>query len=163
MARISTAMKRKLGRIQKRQETLASQKSYRVTSPFFLFDASIRIGGAGKFHNEITKNTGLSPIRSHLSGDRVSQRSTAVRNEDIWIFTSPLERTRPIEEHIDWLLNAVSPHVDYLSGITKNAAWADLMLGCLSDIPYPVIATGQSATELIRQLNLTVSFNFTCR
>ncbi len=156
-------MKRKLARVRKRQEALASEKSFRVTSPFFEFDASIRIGGAGKFHHEITEKTGICPTRSHLAGDPVSQRSTAVRKEDIWILTSPLDGARPIEEHIDWLLDAVSPHADYLSAITRDAAWADLMLGCLSDIPYPVIATGQSATELIKQLNLTVSFNFTCR
>ena len=163
MARIYTSMKRKLKRIRKRHDLVSSKKFQRVSSPIFWFDASIRIGGAGKYHDAIYANTGLSPTKSHLAGDRVSIRSSTIRKEDIWIFSSPLDENESIDQHIDWLLNAIAPHVEFLSEVVKNAAWADLCLGCLSDIPYPMISTGTSATELIKKLNLALSFNFTCR
>jgi hypothetical protein len=163
MARISTATKRKLTRIQKRHERVSSIRRYPVTSPFFQFDASIRIGGAGAYHEEIFLATGLSASKSHLAGDRVSSRSSAVRKEDLWILASPLSRNSPIDEHISWLLGAVSPHEAFFAQIVEKAAWADLCLGCLSDIPYPMIVTDISATGLVKMLNLSMTFNFTCR
>ncbi|MES3020442.1 MAG: DUF4279 domain-containing protein [Pseudomonadota bacterium] len=163
MARIRTSTKRKLKRIRKRHVLVSSRKFQNVTSRLFWFDASIRIGGAGKFHDEIFERTGLSPNKSHLAGDRVSASSSNVRKEDIWILSSPFKDNEPIDQHLDWLLHAVAPHVEYLSDVVQNASWADLCLGCLSDVSYPLIATGSSATELVKRLNLELSFNFTCR
>ncbi|MEW6022789.1 MAG: DUF4279 domain-containing protein [Pseudomonadota bacterium] len=163
MTRLSTAKKRTLTRIQKRTERVLSTRSHPVRSPFFRFDASIRIGGAGKYHESIFLATGLSASRSHLVGDRVSPRSLAVRKEDLWSLASPLEGSRPIDEHINWLLDVVSPHQAFFAQVVEEAAWADLCLGCLSDIPYPLIVTDVSATKLIKMLNLTLTFNFTCR
>jgi hypothetical protein len=156
-------MKRKLKRMQKRHDQVSIKRLYRETSPFFWFDASIRIGGVGKFHDAIFEKTGLIPSKVHLAGDKVSPRSSRVREEDIWIFSSPLERNCPIDDHVDWLLKAITPHTEYLSNVVKNSAWSDLFLGCLSDIPYPVISTSKSVTELMKRLDLTISFNFTCR
>jgi len=158
-----TSTKRKIKRISKRHAEISSQKFQRMASPFFDFDASIRIAGVGKYHDEILACTGLAPTRVHLAGEKVSSHSTRLRTEDIWIFSSPLDRMLPLDDHIDWLLESVTPHIGYLEGVMKNAAWADLCLGCLSDIPYPMIVTGGSATELIKKLNLQISFNFTCR
>lgn len=163
MTRIRTSMKRKLKRIRKRHGKVSSRKFQNITSPFFWFDASIRIGGAGKYHDAILEKTGLSPTSSHLAGDRISARSSGIRKEDIWILSSPLNETEPIDQHIEWLLSTVGPHCAFLSEVIENSTWADLCLGCLSDIPYPIIATGTSATELVKRLNLALSFNFTCR
>lgn len=163
MTRINTATKRKLTRIQKRHERVSSSRPYPVTSPFFQFDASIRIGGVGSYHEAIFLTTGLSASKSHLAGDRVSTRSSAVRKEDLWTLASPLSRNSPIDEHINWLLAAVSSHEAFFAQIVEKAAWADLCLGCLSDIPYPMIVTDISATKLVKMLNLSLSFNFTCR
>ncbi|WP_371874514.1 DUF4279 domain-containing protein [Undibacterium terreum] len=151
-----------MARISKRHTKICSQKFQRVTSPFFEFDASIRIGGAGKYHDEISASTGLTPTRAYLAGDKVSTHSERVRKEDMWIFSSPLDRSRPLDDHVGWLLDTVTPHIEYLDGVINNATWADLCLGCFSDIPYPMIATGNRATELIKKLNLQISFNFTC-
>ena len=158
-----TSTKRKIRRISKRHAEISSQKFQRVVSAFFEFDASIRIAGVGKYHDEILASTGLAPTRAHLAGEKVSIHSKQLRKEDIWILSSPLARTLPLDDHIDWLLDSVAPHIGYLESVIKNATWADLCLGCLSDIPYPMIAAGDSATELIKKLNLQISFNFTCR
>lgn len=163
MTRISTSTKRKLQRIGKRQKRVAAEKHYRLTSPFFEFDASIRIGGAGSLHDAITSHTGLVASRSHLAGEPVWPGMSKICKEDLWILASPLDRNRPIDDHIDWLHEAVAPHLDFLSSVVKQAAWADPCLGCLSDVPYPMISTGASATRLIQQLDLAVAFNFTCR
>lgn len=163
MTRISTATKRKLNRIRRRHELVSSTRRFPVTSPFFQFDAAIRIAGVGMCHESILSTTGISPSRSYLAGDKVSARSSAVRKEDLWILTSPLSRDHPIEEHISWLLETVSPHMAFFARLVEKSTWADLCLGCLSDIPYPMIVTDKSATQLVKMLNLSLSFNFTCR
>lgn len=163
MTRISTATKRKLTRLRKRHERVSSTRLYPVTSPFFQFDAAIRIAGVGSCHESILSTTGISPSRSYLAGDKISARSSAVRKEDLWILASPLSRDRPIDEHINWLLDTVSPHATFFAQIVEKSTWADLCLGCLSDIPYPMIVTDRSATQLVNMLNLSLAFNFTCR
>jgi hypothetical protein len=79
------------------------------------------------------------------------------------MLASPLSRNSPIDEHINWLLGAVSSHEAFFAQIVEKATWADLCLGCLSDVPYPMIVTDKSATRLVKMLNLSLSFNFTCR
>ncbi len=148
MTRLSTATKRKLTRIQKRHERISSTRTYPVISPYFQFDASIRIGGAGSYHESIVLATGLTPSTSYLASDKVSARCR-VRKEDLWILASPLSGNLPIDEHINWLLDAVSPHEAFLTKILEKAVWADLCLGCLSDSPYPMIVTDQS-TRLLK-------------
>jgi len=162
MTRLSTATKRKLARIRKRHERISSTRTYPVISPNFRFDASIRIGGAGSYHESIFLATGLTPSTSYLAGDKVSPRSSKVRKEDLWILASPLSGNLPIDEHIDWLLDAVSPHEAFLRQILEKAVWADLCLGCLTDSPYPMIVTDRS-TRLLKMFNLSLSFNFTHR
>jgi len=117
----------------------------------------------GRHHDAITARTGLIPSKTYLAGEKISPHSDQVRKADLWILCSPLSRALPLEDHIDWLLAAVTPHTAYLEDVIGHAEWADLCLGCLSDIPYPLIAAGKSATDLIKKLNLQVSFNFTCR
>jgi hypothetical protein len=163
MARVSTAIKRKLTRIQKRHERVSSTRRYPVRSSVYQFDASIRIAGVGAYHEAIFLTTGLLASQSHLAGDRVSSRLSFVRQEDFWQLASPLSRDSPIDEHINWLLDAVSPHEAFFAKIVEKAAWADLCLGCLSNIPYPMIVTDRSATRLVKMLNLSLAFNFTCR
>ena len=158
-----TSRRRKLKRISKRHAKISARKFYRVVSPLYKFDAAIRIGGAGKHHDAIGASTGLIATRTHLAGEKISRFLERTWSEDFWSLSSPLDRSLPLDDHVRWLLCSVTPHIEYLNSVIKEAAWADLCLGCLSDSPYPLITVDSSATELIKKLNLQISFNFTCR
>ncbi|NHZ33078.1 DUF4279 domain-containing protein [Massilia rubra] len=162
MSHVRASLKRKMSRIHKRQETFSTKKLERHTSPFFEYDAALRIGGAGKFHEQIGEVTGLEPKIARLAGQPRRPGSTFLAKEDIWVLASPLDETLPLEDHVDWLLQALAPHAGFLKEVIAQAAWADLCLGCLSEVPYPMIRAGKSSTELIKLLDLELMFNFTC-
>lgn len=162
MSHVRASLKRKLSRIRKRQETISTKKFKRHTSPFFEYDAAFRIGGAGKFHEQIGAVTGLVPKTVRLAGQPRWPHSTLLAKEDIWVLASPLDDSLPLDDHVDWLVQALTPHAGFLKEVIAQAAWADLCLGCLSQVPYPMIAAGKSSTELIKLLDLEIAFNFTC-
>ena len=130
---------------------------------YFEYDASFRIGGAGAHHHEITEKTGLTATHTNLAGDLKYPKTKPDRvfNEDIWILKSTLPFSARHEEHIDWIWNQISPHKDYFKTIIEKAAWADLMLGCNTDCVWPVLKVDHSALAIVRELPVSLSFNFT--
>ncbi|MDQ1924072.1 DUF4279 domain-containing protein [Massilia pseudoviolaceinigra] len=162
MSHVRASLKRKLSRLHKRQERVSTEKLVRHTSPFFEYDASFRIFGAGKFHDEMNAVTGLVPTKLGLAGEPRFPRSTLLHKQDVWTLSSPLGYHVPLDDHVDWLLETLTPHADFLTGVIAQAGSADLCLGCLSEVPYPMIATGKSTTELIKRFDLELMFNFTC-
>ncbi|WP_167086081.1 DUF4279 domain-containing protein [Massilia frigida] len=162
MAHVRASLKRKLSRIHKREERVSMEKWERHTSRYFRYDAALRIFGAGKLHDEINAVTGLVPTMLRLAGQPRYPRSERLNKHDLWLLSSPLDRSLPLDDHVDWLLETLTPHADFLRGVIAQADSADLCLGCLSEVPYPMIATGKSTTELIKRFDLKLMFNFTC-
>lgn len=162
MTRLTTAAKRRLARVDRRHALYRSAPVRRMGFPLFYYDASVRIGGAGHLHPAIAEQTGLQPSRAHLAGDMVSKRSGRTYKEDIWILQSPLPDSASLDAHVAWLLTALSPHAHYLATVIEQAAWADLCLGCRSEVSYPLITAGPTATTLVSMLKLRLAFNFTC-
>ena len=128
------------------------------------FDASLRIAGVGDQHENISLVTGVVPWRVHKAGDRRSPRTATlgVWTEDYWEFRSPLRESATLEEHLACLWNAVEPHKAYFGGLIARAAWADVCLGCLSESVYPLFTVSAASLNITRELNLGLSFNFTC-
>lgn len=162
MSHLRASLKRKLRRIHKRQEIFSTKKLERHTSPFYRYDASIRIGGAGSFHAQIGAVTGLVPKIVRLAGEPRFPNSKYLAKEDLWVLDSPLDDTLPLDDHADWLLATMTPHAALFKEVIAHAAWADLCLGCLSEVPYPMIGAGKSSTELIKLFDLELMFNFSC-
>ena len=162
MSHVPASLKRKLSRIRKRHANISSEKFVRHTSPLFRYDASLWIGGAGKFHEQLGAVTGLVPKRVGLAGQPRYAGSTRIVKEDFWVLASPLDDMLPLDDHVDWLLQTVTPHAAFLKEVIAEAAWADLSLGCFSEGPYPLIAAGKSSTELVKLLDLGIAFNITC-
>ena len=147
-------------RIRERESTVQAPVRNRL---FFRFDASLRIAGIGAWHENITQVTGLVPFQAHRKGEARSRFSTklGVWPEDQWRLQSPLPESASLEEHVQWLWQAIAPHRRYFEGLIAQATWADLCLGCLSESVYPFFGIKAETLEITRALPLGLSFNFT--
>lgn len=162
MARIPTSVKRRLPRLRRRrQREIQAPTSVRSTTPF-RYDASFRIAGVGKFHEEISLMTGIAATKSHKSGDVRRFGSKRVWLQDLWILDSPLGEEASLDDHLQWLWNTIEPHKSYFASLISRATWADVCVGCLSESAYPVLSASSASLSMIREINLSLSFNFTC-
>lgn len=162
MARIPTSIKRRLSQLRRRrQKEIQRPNQLRSTTPF-RYDASLRIAGIGEFHEEIILMTGISATRSHKKGETHGFGRQRVWAEDLWILDSPLGEQASLDEHLQWLWSTVAPHKSYFSALVAKAAWADVCLGCLSESAYPILSASSASLSLVREVNVSLSFNFTC-
>lgn len=162
MARIPTSIKRRLARLRRRrQREIQVPTQLRSKTPF-RYDACLRIAGIGDLHEEITLKTGIVATRSHKKGEKHGFGKQRVWPEDLWLLESPLGEEASLDEHLFWLWNAIEPHKSYIAALVAKAAWADLCLGCLSESVYPVLSASSASLSLVRELNVSLSFNFTC-
>lgn len=164
MTSISTSIRKRITRARRRREREVGQLSPIRNNCAFRFDASLRIAGVGDQHDRITLETGLVPSRVHRAGDPRIPRSSSlgVWPEDYWELRSPLGEDAALEEHLAWLWNAVEPHKPYFARLIAQATWANVCLGCLSESVYPFFTVGPESLDITRELNLGLSFNFTC-
>lgn len=144
----------------RRRDKIARNPSYGGQPRLYRFDASLRIAGVGQHHEAISLSTGLKPTHAHRKGDpHFAQR---LRQEDVWLLQSPLGGGASLDEHLEWLWNAIAPHKDYFRELISQSSCADIVLGCFSESPYPYLTVDTDSLRLLRELNLGVSFNFTC-
>lgn len=162
MSRIRTFVRRRLARLRRHQQREKSLPTAPRGSPTFRYDASLRIGGIGRHHDEIVARTGLVPMIVHRKGEpRISLRRP-LWTEDLWVLNSPLGERASLDEHAAWLWQAVRPHRAYFESLLAEASRADLWLGCLSESAYPVLSLDPGSLEIVRELKLGLAFNFTC-
>jgi hypothetical protein len=128
---------------------------------FYEYDVSLRIAGVGHLHRAITDRTGISPTRIRLAGHKIFVSSERVATEDLWVLDSPLNRHDHWDLHLQWMWEKIKPHSDYFKSVLACAAWADICLGCFSSCAWPVLEAHRSGLEIVRQLPLSISFNFT--
>jgi hypothetical protein len=160
MTKIATTTRRRLERLRRRQQRVVCYGTAPRSSLPFRFDASLRISGIGSQHEAITLNTGISPSAKHLKGE--PRFGTKRWTEDVWVLRSPLGEGASLEEHLDWLWATVSPYKAYFKDLVAVASSASVVLGCLSESPYPFFSVGDGAMKIVRELELGCSFNFTC-
>lgn len=159
MPAISTATRKRIARSRRKQQReIAVRNPARNNAPF-RFDVSLRIAGIGEQHNGISTDTGLLASHMHKAGDQ--RNSSRVWLEDIWILSSPLAENVCLEEHLNWMWDAVAPHKSYFERLVSKAIWADICLGCLSESVYPMWSVSASSLTIARELKLGLSFNFT--
>lgn len=163
MARISTATRRRLDRLKRRHEKIVRTPTYRGRRFLYEFDASLRLIGVGVHHEAITQKTGLTPTYTHRKGEQRSTRSVRKPwQEDMWRLQSPLGPDASLDEHLGWLCGAIEPHRDYFRELIAECSKADIILGCLSESPYPFLTVDAESLRLLREMKLGISFNFTC-
>lgn len=160
MAQISTAVRKRLKRGMRRREQILVKPSHVGKSRLYHFDASLRVAGIGEHHEAISERTGIAPTCAHRKGEtRFAQKRWL---EDIWILKSPVGASASLDQHIEWLWNAVAPHRDYFQQLISQSSSADVVLGCFSESPYPYLTVQPDSLRLLRDLDLGISFNFTC-
>jgi hypothetical protein len=80
--------------------------------------ASLRIKGSLD-QNAISKALDLQPDYCHSKGESGSIET--VFDSDMWIVRSPLDKDRPLEDHLEWLVELMEPRYESLIAIKKNA------------------------------------------
>ena len=160
MARISTSVRRRLERGRRRQAKILGNPSYQGRPRLYSFDASLRLAGAGLHHDAISLETGILPTRTTRKGER--QTAQRLWSEDVWLLDSPLGADASLDEHVQWLWDAVAPHQDYFQEVISQSASADIVLGCFSESTYPYFTVKNESLRRLMNLGMGISFNFTC-
>lgn len=110
---------------RRRQRQLHLPVHVRSTKPY-RFDACLRIAGVGARHEEIGRVTGLVTARSHRKGDAI-RKSKRSYSDDLWLLESPLGDDASLDEHVNWLWQAVEPHTALFVELGRQATWADVL------------------------------------
>jgi hypothetical protein len=82
-------------------------------SASFYFGASLFIKGDGLNFDEISRTLGLAPNMISEKGKRYGHAQTLC-DYDAWHYSSPVDKERPLDEHIMAIWNAIRPHIGYL-------------------------------------------------
>lgn len=161
MARVGSNSRRRLVRLERRGQKALVRQSERNSTPF-RYDASLRISGVGGQHDDITNQTGIIPTHAHIKGDLLSRLRKRPYPDDLWMLSSPLGESATMDAHLIWLRKTIQPHYAYFEKLIAQASSADVCLGCLSDSPYPFLTLQPASLDLLRELKLGFTFNFTC-
>ncbi len=161
MANVKTSVRKRLLRAQRRRSKKMEAKMFARTTTPFRYDASLRIQGIGTYHHDIVERTGIVATCSHRCGE-LRRKSGKVYTEDLWILSSPLGERASLSEHLCWLWETVSPHKKYFDEVIGASEAADICLGCLSESSFPFLELSEPALEMMREMKLGFTFNFTC-
>lgn len=83
-------------------------------------EAALRISGDTLHPSHVSASLGLEATQSGIKGERFSPRHNALRRTSFWILKSPLGNYRPLEEHLNWLLDVLEPKCDLLISIRSK-------------------------------------------
>ena len=113
--------------------------------------------------DQITVVLGFEPTRSGLKGKRVSTRNDALRRASFWLKISPLPDERPLQEHLEWLLNLFEPKHQVLSLISKQHS-CELFCGFSSENGQGGACLGAELLAKLAGLGVPLVLTFpTCR
>jgi len=96
---------------------------------FSKFKASLRILGDGLDFDEISRTLGITPTSTRRKG---AGHGLLTKDYDIWIYTPPIARERPLDEHVMAIWDAVRPHISYLRTL-KQRFHVDILCGYRSN------------------------------
>jgi hypothetical protein len=69
----------------------------------------------------MNRDLGLEATNFGLKGERQSKYPRARKlRTSIWILDSPLDEHLPLQDHLNWLLDALEPKLDVVRGIAKQ-------------------------------------------
>jgi hypothetical protein len=77
------------------------------------------IFGTGLNLEGISHALGIPPSRSYVAGDLDLSARPYLR--DRWGLHSPLPKTEPVDNHLNWLRQALQPHYEYLRSLADKA------------------------------------------
>jgi hypothetical protein len=123
-------------------------------TPRFRFRATLRIFGIIDDLDEITRNLALAPTRIHRKGEpKFPSRPENVWKEDAWFYEPPVDRKRPLEEHIMELWDRLRPHMKYLKELKKTHR-LDIFCGYRSDCDHAGFEVSHKCLGLFIELEI---------
>lgn len=93
--------------------------------------ATLRIFGNIDNLSEITDTLNLNPTHVHRKGD-VRSALAAPYEADMWSLDAPLPREEPLEKHLLWLKEKLTPHKDYIRKLSQSYT-VDVFCGYRTD------------------------------
>jgi hypothetical protein len=124
---------------------------------YFAYSATLRIRGDGLSLDEITARLGLKPTTMHRKGDKRNSRHAGYK-EDMWAYGPPVEKTRPLSEHIDALWRDVKDHKRYLLGLKKSSQ-IDVFLGYRCNCDNAGIVVPHESLEMFTELGVPLGIS----
>ncbi len=80
---------------------------------------SLRVFSAVLTCAEVSKFLGLQPTHCHEKGDYINKKSTAIRNESLWIFSPELSGS--LEHQLEALADVLLKHKDGILAVASKA------------------------------------------
>jgi hypothetical protein len=96
------------------------EKVFEEPEYFFLFSATLRIFGDIGDLDAITTELGVAPTHSHRRGEVFLRTSSRSYEHDMWSYSAPVPRDRPLDVHLEALWREMRPHVSYLKGLKER-------------------------------------------
>jgi hypothetical protein len=87
---------------------------------FFLFSAALRIFGDIRDLDAITAELGVAPTHKHRKGEKPVPTLIRSYEHDLWSYSAPVPRDRPLHVHLEALWRDMRPHVTYLKGLKER-------------------------------------------
>jgi len=116
------------------------------------FSASLRIFGEALDLSGISARLGLSPTHSHRRGEARTPKGTPYER-DAWVFTVPVVRSRPLEEHLFELWCLLEPHAAYLRKLKETCA-VDVFCGYRSNSDTAGFSVAPAALTIFTELGV---------
>ena len=119
---------------------------------YFAYSATLRIFGDIPNLEAISVRLGLEPTRTHRKGDKPDPRHSGFRN-DMWSYTSPVDKSEHLEKHIDALWERLKPHRRYLLMLKKSLS-VDVFLSYRSNCDHAGIEVPYKSLEMFTELEI---------
>jgi hypothetical protein len=105
---------------------------------------SFRIFGPVLDFRLISRTLGVTPTKAFRRG-----------SHDVWILTSPLLETEPLDSHLNWLRKVLSPHVDFLESLRSTAVLRNYC-GLSPEFNHCHLIVSPQELEFLRRLGVSL-------
>jgi hypothetical protein len=120
--------------------------------PYFRYSATLRIFGTIPNFAEVKQNVGLNPTHIHRRGEFRWPGSKPYEN-DMWMYTPPVEETEPLHVHIDALWEAIRGQKQYLLSVKRDTT-VDVFLSYRSNSDTAEVEVPYQSLRLFLELEV---------
>lgn len=124
---------------------------------YFHYSATLRIFGEPLDFDEISTNTGVRPTTVHRKGEKTDPRAAGFAR-DMWSYTPPVDKTRPLCEHLDALWKSLKESKEYLLAL-KTRAEVDVFLGYRTNCDTAGIEIPHTSLSIFGELQLPLAIS----
>ena len=121
-------------------------------------NATLRIFGAGRYHEDIAKVTGLSPTHSHLKGESTRLKGERAKS-DLWNYRSPLGSESKLDAHLMFIQGKVGPHKDFFHKLLREGATIDIFCGYRSNSDQGGFSLETGSLQVLADLRVRLEFS----